>query len=74
MHWYHMMAMMLAIDGFMICSLVIVRFKFKALRLYCQEMRTKVLKNVKNKSRMELEKTFKEDFVTVIKMHEDALW
>lgn len=74
MHWYHMMAMMLAIDGFMICSLVIVRFKFKALRLYCQEMRTKVLKNVKNKSRMELEKTFKKDFVTVIKMHEDALW
>ncbi|CAB3244132.1 unnamed protein product [Arctia plantaginis] len=73
-HWYHMMAMMLSIDGFVICSLVIVRFKFKALKLYCQEMRTKVLKNVENKSRMDLEKSFKNDFVTVIKMHEDALW
>ncbi|KAH9634613.1 hypothetical protein HF086_009265 [Spodoptera exigua] len=73
-HWYCIVAMMATMDCLALCSLLTVGHKFRVLRLYFRELRTRIMEHRGKKTREELNEEFKKGFVVGIKLHVDALW
>ncbi|KAL0820901.1 hypothetical protein ABMA28_005561 [Loxostege sticticalis] len=74
LHWWAIVSNMLLVDGLSFFSLVFLGYKFKLVRIYFESLREKVLRNADNKSKEALAEEFQKDFVTGVKLHEDALW
>ncbi|XP_049871535.1 uncharacterized protein LOC126370615 [Pectinophora gossypiella] len=74
MHWYYCIAMMTAIDCLSVCSMVFISSKFKLLSTYFEGLKKKYQANVEKKSQQELEREYREEFVTGIKLHQNTLW
>ncbi|XP_035447674.2 uncharacterized protein LOC118274318 [Spodoptera frugiperda] len=74
LHWYCIVAMMATMDCLALCSLLTVGHKFRVLRLYFRELRTRIMEHRGKKTREELNEEFKKGFIVGIKLHVDALW
>lgn len=73
-HWWLIVTNMVLVDGLSIFSLVYLGYKFRLVCMYFDNIRINTLRNIKTKSEKECAEEYEKDFVTGIKLHEDALW
>ncbi|XP_063830237.1 uncharacterized protein LOC135079511 [Ostrinia nubilalis] len=73
-HWWVIVTNMILVDGLSIFSLVYLGSKCKLVCKYFDSLREKTIKNSKSMSKETLGQEFEKDFVTGIKLHEEALW